>query len=150
MECSRALMGVLLMTIYLKAKAISKRKPLIDRIAFEIDVPIATAGELIAYIVKRNVDEYNNKNVDVSLFQYLTKEEVELGDKAGKIGWGDRRNEYAQDVAQALENASGCFRDGIFKLFINDEEVCFDDKISLKDNDEITFIRLTMLAGRMW
>ena len=138
------------MTVYLKIKALSKRKPLIERVAFTIDKPVATSKELVEYIVRRNVDDYNKKAIDAPLFQYLTSDELEDGAKAGKIGFKDRRNENMQDAGKAVENALSCFDDGIFKLFINDEEAGFTGNISLKDNDEITFIRLTMLAGRLW
>ena len=138
------------MTVYLKIKALSKRKPLIERVAFDIDRPLATSKELVEYIVRHNVEDYNKKTVDAPLFQYLTTSELEDGEAAGKIGFHDRKNEKAQDAGKAVENALGCFDDGIFRLFINDEEAGFKDNISLKDNDEITFVRLAMLAGRLW
>ena len=138
------------MTVYLKIKALSKHKPLIERVAFTIDKPLATSKELVEYIVRRNVDDYNKKVVDAPLFRYLTSDELEDSVKTGKVGFNDRKNEKNQDAGKAVENALTCFDDGIFKLFINDEEAGFGDSINLKDNDEITFIRLTMLAGRLW
>ena len=138
------------MNVFMKIKALSKRKPLIDRVAFEIDKPVATAKELVEYIVRRNVDEYNRKDIDAPLFQYLTSDELEDKAQTGKVGFGDRKSENTQDADKAVENALTCFDDGIFKLFINDDEVDFGDEIALKEGDEITFIRLTMLAGRLW
>ena len=138
------------MTVFLKIKALSKRKPLIERAAFVIDKPVATSNELVEYIVRRNVDDYNKKAVDAPLFQYLTSDELEDKAASGKIGFNDRKNEKAQDAGKAVENALSCFDDGIFKLFINDDEAGFNAGINLKENDEITFIRLTMLAGRLW
>ena len=36
-------------------------------------------------------------------------------------------------------------------IFINDSDVGeIDDAVSLSENDTVTFIRLVMLAGRMW
>ncbi|MDR2862044.1 MAG: hypothetical protein LBV07_05805 [Syntrophobacterales bacterium] len=138
------------MTVYLKIKALSKRKPLIERAPCVIDEHIATSNALIASIVRRNVDEYNKKTVDAPLFPYLTDDGLANGAKTGKIGFNDRKNENSQDADLAVENALSCFRDGIFKLFINDEEKEYGVPAELKDGDEITFIRLTMLAGRMW
>jgi len=138
------------MIVFLKIKALSKRKPLIERVSFNIDKPLATSKELVEFIVRRNVDDYNKKAIDSPLFQYLTSDELEDGAKTGKIGFNDRKNENKQDAGKAVQNALTCFEDGIFKLFINDEEAGFEDNISLKENDEITFIRLTMLAGRLW
>ena len=50
-----------------------------------------------------------------------------------------------QNLQTAIDDALTCFEDGIFKIFINDEEAT--DRINLKENDEITIIRLTMLKG---
>ena len=138
------------MNVFMKIKALSKRKPLIDRVAFEIDKPVATAKELVEYVVRRNVDDYNSKAIDSPLFQYLTSDELADRAQTGKVGFGDRKSENDQDADKAVENALTCFNDGIFKLFINDDEAGFGDDINLKEGDEITFIRLTMLAGRLW
>jgi len=138
------------MTVYLKIKALSKRKPIVDRVAFTIDKPLATSKELIEYVVRRNVDDYNKKTVDAPLFQYLTSDELEDSAKTGKVGFNDRKNEKTQDAGKAVENALQCFDDGIFKLFINDQEAGFGETINLNENDEITFMRLVMLAGRLW
>ena len=138
------------MIVYLKVKALSKRKPLIDRIPFEILEELSTAKMLVEYIVRRNVQEYNNKPIDASVLPYLTDDGLEAGAKIGKIGFDDRKNENFQDADKAVSNAIMCFEDGIFRLFINDEEVGVDDKATVKDGDEVTFIRLTMLAGRRW
>jgi len=80
----------------------------------------------------------------------LTDEALADGVKAGKTGFNDRKNENVQDPERAVENALSCFEDGIFRLFINDAEVGFSQSVLLEDGDEITFVRLTMLAGRLW
>ena len=138
------------MIVYLKIKALSKRKPLIDRTPFAIDKPVADSNELIEYIVRRNVEDYNKLAVEKPLFQYLTDDEIENGVKTGKVGFNDRKNENAQDAAKAVENALACFKDGIFRLFVNDSEAGFDEPVDIREGDEISFIRLTMLAGRKW
>ena len=138
------------MNIYLKIKALAKRQPLIDRVPFYIDdnVTLSTSNMLVEYIVRRNVDDYNNKAVDAPLFQYLTGDMLANSVKTGKTGFNDRRNDKAQDVDEAIQNALTCFNDGLFRLFINDTETGYGEHLSLTDSDEITFIRLTMMAGR--
>ena len=43
------------------------------------------------------------------------------------------------------------FNDGLFRIFLNDNELSsLEEKINLQENDELTFIRLTMLSGRIW
>ena len=137
------------MTIYLKVKALSKRKPIIAGIPFEISENITTANALIEYIVRQNVEEYNNRPVDADILPYLTDEDLESGSHIGKIGFSDRKSENKQDADHAVKNALTCFEDGIFRLFIGDEEIGINDNISIKNGDEVTFIRLTMLAGRL-
>ena len=138
------------MTVYIKVKALSKRKPLIGRVSFEILETITDSRSLIEYIARRNVEEYNSKVADMQLLPYLTSEDILDKEKIGKIGFGDRKNENRQNDDDAVKNALACFEDGIFRLFINDKEIGIGDEISLKNGDEITFIRLTMLAGRIW
>jgi len=55
-----------------------------------------------------------------------------------------------EKIKNARENALRSFDDGLFRIFINDEEVLADSKILLNENDSLTFLRLTMLAGRLW
>ena len=43
------------------------------------------------------------------------------------------------------------FEDGLFRVFLGDRELeNLDEKVEFAEGNEITFIRLTMLAGRMW
>ena len=43
------------------------------------------------------------------------------------------------------------FQDGLFRVFLGDTELTeLDEQLELQEGDTVTFIRLTMLAGRMW
>ena len=138
------------MIVYMKVKALSRRKPLIESAPFEIHENITCAKALIEYVVRCNAEEYNNKPAEAGILPYLTDESLETGSKIGKVGFGDRKSKNMQEADKAVENALICFEDGMFRLFINDEEIGTDDKITIKSGDEVTFIRLTMLAGRRW
>ena len=67
------------------------------------------------------------------------------------------------DLNEAVATAILAYRDGLVAIFINDEIVDVESadptpteeelrnhKLSLHENDTISFIRLTMLSGRMW
>jgi len=63
------------------------------------------------------------------------------------------------DLDKSIETALLAYFDGLVCIFINDEIQDFrpekvedlkECKIELKENDTITFVRLAMLAGRMW
>ena len=55
------------------------------------------------------------------------------------------------NLEKALDTAYLAFEDGLYCIFVNDEQTeKLEDNLTLKDGDVLTFIKLTMLAGRMW
>jgi len=136
--------------IYINVKALAKRRPIIEKHPLEILGDIKTTNDLIKYMVRENVKEYNEKPVATPILAYLTKEDMADGASLGKIGFNTRQNKNIQNEDAAVENALLSFEDGIFKLFINESEFGFEEEISLKEDDQVTFIRLVMLTGRLW
>jgi len=117
-----------------------------------IDADIATSNDLVEYVVRQNVRDYSNKATDanIHILPHLTDEQIADKEKTGIIGFDQRKNENEQNEDAAVENALKCYEDGIFRMFIGDGEAEFGSPIIIKDGDEVTFIRLTMLAGRLW
>lgn len=79
--------------------------------------------------------------------------EEELSDMAelGRITFGFVYGGRNTSLEKAEETALLAYTDGMVRLFVGDEEAGeLTDPIFLKDGDEVTFIRLAMLAGRMW
>jgi len=138
------------MKIQIRLKAAGRRRDVLEKVPFDIPDDISTAKDLITFIVTENVRAYNAKSVDAPLFKYLTQKEFEAGEELGKIGFGDRKNEKEQNAEKAIDNAIQCFEDGIYRILINENEVAGLGTIDIKENDIITFIRLVMLAGRLW
>jgi len=132
-------------------KSLAKRKPVIADMPFMITEDIITSNALIEYFVRKIVNDYNNgASSHISPVSFLTEEKIADGAKRGKIDFGERKNKNIQNIDAAVENALTCFFDGMFRLFINDEAVEINQPIRLKEGDEITFVRLTMLAGCLW
>ena len=138
------------MKIQIRLKIAGKRRDVVEKVPFDIPDDTRTAKDLITYIVTENVRVYNTKQIDDPLFKYLTEKEFTAGETLGKIGFDDRKNEKEQDAEKAIDNAIQCFEDGIYRILINENEVSGLGKIEIKKNDVITFIRLVMLAGRLW
>ena len=139
------------MKIYVNIKQIGKRKNKIDKKKYEISEKITTVKELLTEFVTINVNEFNNGFTENDIVPYLTDKKINDLSDAGKISFGVDYNEQKQDLEKAIENALQSYEDGIYRVFVNDEEMGeIDCEINLKENDELTFIRLTMLAGRMW
>ena len=71
----------------------------------------------------------------------------------GKIAFGDIWNDKEADEEKAIAVAWQAYADGIVRVFVNGQEAEYsetDTELDLKDKDEITFVRLAMLAGRMF
>ena len=139
------------MKIFVNVKQIGKRKNKIDKKKYEISEKITTVKELLTEFVTINVNEFNNGFTENDIVTYLTDKKINDLSDAGKISFGVDYNEQKQDLEKAIENALQSYEDGIYRVFVNDEEMGeIDCEINLKENDELTFVRLTMLAGRMW
>ena len=139
------------MKIYVNIKQIGKRKNRIDKKEYEIKGKIETVKDLLIEFVTINVKEFNEGLTENDVVPYLTDEKINDLSDAGKISFGVDYNGKEQDLEKAVENALQSYEDGIYRVFVNDEEIGkINDKLDLQENDELTFVRLTMLAGRMW
>ena len=139
------------MKIYVNIKQIGKRKNKIDKKEYEISGKIETVKDLLIEFVTINVKEFNEGLTENDVVPYLTDERINDLSDVGKISFGVDYNGKKQDLQNAIENALQSYEDGIYRVFVNDEELGkINDKLDLQENDELTFVRLTMLAGRMW
>lgn len=139
------------MKVYVNVKQIGKKKNKIDKKEYEINEGIKTVKELLTEFVTINVEKFNEGYTENDIVPYLTDKKINDLSDAGKISFGVDYNEQKQDLEKAIENALQSYEDGIYRVFVNDEEMGeIDCEINLKENDELTFVRLTMLAGRMW
>jgi len=142
---------VTILKLYVSIKQAGKRKAYITKKELVLNNVPSNLRELITEIVRINVTAYNNKTPEPLLIQYLAPDQIENQAQTGKVGFGDRRNDKQADVNQAIQTAILAFEDGIYRVFSGENEVSsLNDPLVLKEGDLLTFIRLTMLAGRMW
>ncbi|MEC5145082.1 hypothetical protein [Chitinophaga sp. 212800010-3] len=141
------------MQITISVKQPGRKHALIDKRVIEItDLGVnPTLQEFILAVVSQQVDEYNSKPLEKNLLPFLTAEQVESQAATGKAGFGSIYNENRADVRKAQETALLAFKDGLFAVFADEEEIRqLTDKIPLNQETVITFIRLTFLAGSFW
>lgn len=136
--------------VFVQVKSLGQRRPAIECLPIELKEEFSLAKELVEGIVRENVRAFNAQETDAPLFSYLTEKDMKNMERNGKIGFSDKKNSRIQDEEKAVENALQCYEDGIFRAFINEEEIEYGDTIELKDGDKLTFIRLTMMGGRLW
>ena len=140
------------MQVQVNVKRIGKRRNAIETRPYEIG-EVRDVGGLIAAFVTAEVTRFNARaEVGETALRYLTSEEITDAAVVGKIGFDADYNGQVQDLTAAIENARQSFEDGIYRIFINGEEAgeTCDTPVTLRENDEVTFVRLTMLAGRIW
>ena len=136
------------MKINLQIKAAGKRKAILEKHAYHLPETPESLQDLITMIVTNEVTAYNQKIIDASLMPYLTTEAYLDGEYIGKIGFNDRKNDTEQALQLAIDNALQALEDGLYRVFINDDEATLDQPFSLPNDATVTFIRLTFLAGR--
>ena len=141
------------MRLKVSVKQPGKKHPLIDNKFIEI-AHIGfhpTVYTLITAVVAQQVIAYNNKPTEKSLLPFLDKETIERDAENGKVGFGSIYNENKAVVADAQQVAVQAFEDGIFSLFVDDQEYReLHTIINLTEDSTLTFIRLTFLAGSYW
>lgn len=139
------------MQIYIHVKQLGKRRNVIDKKAMQLDKVPGNTASLIAGIVALQVKEYNQRLEQSELLKYLTDEEIQAKAVTGKINFGVNYNGMPADTEKAVRNALQSFEDGIFRIFVDGKELeSLEEPVPLQEGSELTFVRLTMLAGRMW
>jgi len=114
------------MKLSINIKSLSRKK-VIHQEEIEILNEISTTKDLIKELVTINVEKFNKKIDDKDILSIMTNEYIAEAARSGKIG------------------------DEVHGDFVNDEQTeKLEDNLALKDGDVLTFIKLTMLAGRIW
>lgn len=141
------------MNIKVTLKSIGKRKQSIEPVSYEIQGRPSTVRDLILAVTEAGVAAYNSNADSSELLPHLTltKEEIEDQAQAGRISFGVNYGGKKADLQEAQENAIQCFEDGIYRIFMDGEPLeKLEDTIHITEQSVFTFVRLTMLAGRMW
>lgn len=135
--------------ITINLKRLGKKK--IYKQPYIIKETIYTLKDLIRVCVITEVERFNEKTENKSLLQFLTPADIQKQSEKGKIGFGELHNTQKAEVEESLENAFLAHKDGLFVVFIDDEEVeDLDQDILVTEHTNITFIRLTFLTGTYW
>jgi hypothetical protein len=139
------------MDIYVRVKAIGKRKDIIAPTPYEIPDGICSLRQLLTAVVQKEVEQFNNKKTEVQLIRFLTQQEIEDQAQSGKVSFGAVYSDKKADPGKAIAIAIGCWEDGMVRVFMNDEELTdLDAPLAIEEQAVFTFMRLTFLAGSIW
>jgi len=137
--------------LFYQQKVIGKKSRKLQKIPFSIEEPVTTLQELLVQLVTQQVQQYNDKKVDTPLHLYLTDQQIEDAAQHGKVHFGEKKNDTLQSVDQAISTMLQAFQDELFLVLHNEDSLdSLTTPLTLQEDDVFTFIKLTMLAGRIW
>ena len=140
-----------MINLNVNVKSVSNRQNRIKTVIIPYDENIADVRGLIEATVRFCVDGYNERRENSELLKTLSGMEIEDKASQGKVSFGVNYGETNADPVKAAKDALEAFADGIVVIFADEEKLeHLDDKIEIKKIQSLTFIKLTMLAGRMW
>ena len=110
-----------------------------------------TLRELIEQAVKTCIEAYRERAKNPEFPDPLTDEQFYDMQQIGKFAFGVHYNENEINEAKAVAAATDAVADGLVRVFCQNEEITgLDTGLDIKEGDVFTFVRLTMLSGRMW
>ena len=137
------------MQLTLQLKRLGKKK--VKNVPFTLAETPQTLEDLLIACVKNQVAAFNNKRLAVNVIGFLSPSEIQDQATSGKVDFGDLANKNLADEQEAIDNVRIAFKDGLFLVFIDDEEVTdLKTPLQLTSQSVVTFIRMTFLVGTYW
>lgn len=139
------------MELNVNVKSVSGKKNKITTIPVTYSRDEMTVRELIEETVRYCVNDYNNRKENGELLRALLPQEIEDKAAQGKISFGMVYGEKDADLKKATDDAIEAFADGVVAIFADEKRLENpDEELKLNEIQSLTFIKLVMLAGRMW
>lgn len=148
------------MILQINQKSIGKNKR-IKTVPLEYGTVPSNVYELIEETVRIMVRDFTERAASGA--KPLDEEQIRDLAEIGRVSFGIIYNDKMPDADEAVATAILAYRDGLVAIFINDEivdveaseptpteEELRNHKLTLHENDTVSFVRLTMLSGRMW
>ena len=148
------------MKIKVNVKSLATRSSAVEATDFNLPYTsqeLSTVYKFLDAVTEHCVTQFKNKQGECKILKMLSSDQIEEKSKSGKIAFGVNYGKKNQDLAEAQENTRQCYLDGTFALFIDGKEISglkeslpLETPIEIHEDSNVTFVRLTMLAGRMY
>ena len=123
------------MQIRINVKGASRRKAAVVQQVREYPDRQMSVEEFLTETVRQNVKEYNDRKDAGEILRLFSVERLEEMAESGKVTYGSVMDERRAKESDAVKTALQCLP---------------GQTIPLREGSEVTFVRLTFLAGRMW
>lgn len=139
------------MKLTINVKKISRKQNEIAKMEMEYPDGMKTVRDLLTETVKIMIRQYTSRMDKGDVLTLLTKTQIEDKSASGKIGFGINYGKKRPNLEKSIQAAMECFEDGMVVLFIDGTQYeSLDEHIELNEGNELTFVRMIPLAGRMW
>ncbi len=107
-----------------------------------------TLRSLLTHIVQAEVTAFEARQSQRRLLTVLSPDQIQLGVEHGKIDAGGSELDQAVDSQTAVDNALQAFVDGLYFVFLEDEQIeDLETRVRLKARSQLLFLRLVPLVG---
>ena len=141
-----------MITIRINIRQLGKKRNTINAVPFVLPKQPNTVRDLITSVVMVCVAAYNERvRKGETIIRPMTQESLSDMEIIGKLAFGVNYGGKEANEAKAVATALQSFKDGLYRAFLDETElVDLDAPLMIRENDTITFIRLTMLTGSIW
>ena len=137
--------------IYVSVKHMANITKTVKQYPFMLKNKPNTMRELVSECVVCCTEAYSLRNSNSKTPSPLTALQFEEMKELGKFAFGVHYNENDVNIDKTVKIAIEAVSDGIVRIFKGQDELMgLDNKIEVNEGDVFTFVRLTMLSGRMW
>lgn len=139
------------MQLFYQQKVIGKKSRKLKNVPFTLDEPVHTLKDLLVTLVTQQVQAYNDKPIDTPLHLFITEQQLHDATTHGKIHFDEKKSSTKQSIDDAISTMLQAFEDELFLVFHHDEQLStLTTPLTIQEHDVFTFIKLTMLSGRIW
>ncbi|MBK8021226.1 MAG: hypothetical protein IPK19_07265 [Chloroflexi bacterium] len=139
-------------TLQVSAKSAGAKKPLFSgwRVPFppQDGSGRTTLRDLITRIVLTEVQAFRERQEERRLERILTRVQIEQSAERGKVDPANHEDVSDVNEEDAVSVALVAFEDGLYFVFIDDEQAAsLDQTVVVNDDTQVMFVRLVALAG---
>lgn len=136
-------------SLTVSGKVMGKSQPIFTdwQLSLDIDNEV-TLRDLLTQIVRHDVANFAERQRQRRLMQVLSPAQINLGVEQGSVNLGGSDLEQAVDVDEAIATALQAFSDGLYFVFLDEQQQGnLDDVVLLQPNSQLLFLRLVPLVG---
>lgn len=135
--------------ITIEGKQFGRGRALFPNWEMQLPAENLTLREFLTLVVRHEIAGFQERQEQRQVLQALTAAQIAEGIAKGKVDAGGRPETVIDvDGDAAVKNAIQAFEDGLYYVFVNDDQQQeLDAPILLREGSRVMFLRLVALAG---